>query len=130
MVSVMHIIRRLLLVSPLALVACSQPSMTGGFDSPNPAAKMHATVEAVRNGDQSAVRHIVEQLDSDDPAVRLLAIMALERLTGQTLGYEHDASKWDRNVAIERWVRAVESQEIDALVGRYQEALAQGDDHE
>lgn len=126
----MHIIRRILLVSPLTLFACSQPSMTGGFDSPNPAAKMHATIQAVRMGDRSAVRQIVEQLDSDDPAVRLLAIMALERLTGQTLGYEHEAPKWDRDAAIERWVRTVDSPELDVLMGLHQDTLAQGAAHE
>jgi len=83
--------------------------MTGGFDAPNPAAKMHATVEAARTGDRGAIGHIVELLDSDDPAVRLLAITALQRLTGQTNGYEHDAPAAEREEAILRWVRAVQS---------------------
>jgi len=86
---------------------CGQPSMTGGFDAPNPAAKMHATVQAARTGDRGAIVHIVELLDSDDPAVRLLAINALRRLTGETHGYEFDAPLDERDAAIRRWVHAV-----------------------
>lgn len=44
-------------------------------------------------------------LDSHDPAVRLMAINGLERLTGQTLGYAYSDPEPKRTIAIDRWVR-------------------------
>jgi hypothetical protein len=43
-------------------------------------------------------------LDSDDPAARLVAIRALERITGQTLGYDHAGPEHERRLAVERWM--------------------------
>jgi hypothetical protein len=100
------------LASPSTLVAigmsaaaCAPSSLDGGFDSPNPAAKLYATQRAARTEDRSpeTLRHIVEQLDSDDPAVRLVAIDTLERLTGETFGYRADDPAPDRRAAIRRW---------------------------
>lgn len=94
-------------------LACCGPSATqGGFDSANPAARMYAIEQAAREGDQSAIRDLIEQLDSDDPAVRLLAISALERLTGETYGYRQYDSPAQRREAIARWVAAENAGEI------------------
>jgi len=75
-----------------------------GFDSPEPAARMEAAVDAVARNDRKAIPDIIALLDSDDPATRMVAIRSLERLTGQTLGYSHAAPKADRLKAIDRWV--------------------------
>jgi len=83
------------------------PSMPRGFDSPEPAARMDAIVDAARRSDRSAVPRIVPLLDSDDPATRLLAIETLERLTGETFGYDYAAPPADRVAAVERWRRYV-----------------------
>lgn len=96
------------IVMLLPLTACGPSALDGGFDSANPAARMYAIEHAVRNGDTGAVKHIVEQLDSDDPAVRFLAIGALERLTGQTRGYDHAAPAEQRQQAIARWETVIE----------------------
>ena len=86
---------------------CAAPSASeGGFDSANPAAKLYAIEAAAREGDQSAIPNIIEQLDSDDPVVRLMAIGALERLTGETHGYRYDDDVEVRRAAIRRWVDA------------------------
>ena len=58
----------------------------------------------MRADDLSKTPLIVEQLDSDDPAVRLIAIAALEKLTGETYGYHYDDPPFLREPAIERWV--------------------------
>ena len=79
---------------------------------------------------RTAIRDIVQQLDSVDPAVRLLAISALQRITGQTLGYEHDAPQLQREEAIRRWVQAVESGEFQAFANEDLPSLAQGQRHE
>ena len=87
--------------------ACAPSATTGDFDSPSPGAKMYAIEEAIRTGDTSKTTQLVEQLDSDDPAVRLLAITALQRLTGETREYHYDDPPAQRDEAIERWVDAV-----------------------
>jgi hypothetical protein len=98
------------LMGPVMLLACCAPSgMTGGFDSPLPASKLYAIQRAAQAGDASpgVLRAIVEELDSDDPAVRLVAIGALERLTGETHGFRADDSPIMREAAIQRWVDAL-----------------------
>jgi hypothetical protein len=42
-------------------------------------------------------------LGSDDPATRLLAIEALNRITGERLGFEPHAGPQDREASVERW---------------------------
>ena len=103
----MTVIRLSILMVIGSLVSCGQPSTSGGFDSPMPAARLHALGEAARTGDRSDIKRIVELLDSDDAAVRLLAISTLERLTGETFGYRHYDSRWEREDSIQRWVNAI-----------------------
>ena len=108
----MHLLR--IMILPLAALtsSCGPAAIDGGFDSPNPAAKMYAIERAAQNVDHSAVKQIVEQLDSDDPAVRSLAIAALQRITGETYGYHDYDPPMQRRAAIERWRRAVESADM------------------
>jgi len=91
------------------------PSMPRGFDSPEPAARMDAIVDAARNSDGSAVPEIVPLLGSDDPATRFLAIRTLERLTGQTFGYDYAAPEAERGEAVERWNRYALTGEMERL---------------
>ena len=99
--------------------SCGPSAFDGGFDSANPAAKLFAIEQAGEAEDRSpeTLRRIVEQLASDDPAVRLVAIGALERLTGENHGYHHDEGPIERRAAIRRWVRYLEdgSAAVDAL---------------
>lgn len=116
---VLMIGRRLLGVPGLLLVLCScGPAMTeGGFDAPSPAARSHAIEQAARTGDLDAIPKIVEQLDADDPAVRMLAIDALQRLTGETYGFHHYDPPHERHDAIQRWVTAVQSGAVPHRAG-------------
>ena len=74
------------------------------YDSPNPQARVQALARSARDGDPGAVPEMITMLGSDDPAQRLLAIHALERETGQTLGYVHYAPERERLAARDRWV--------------------------
>lgn len=65
---------------------------------------MRAIRDAATKNDQAAVPALINRLDSDDPAERLLAQRALEKLTGQSCGYDHAASRQDRQAAVQRWV--------------------------
>ncbi len=107
---------RLLGICALLLLCSCGPSATeGGFDAPNPAARSVALERAVRTGDLSAVPKIVQLLDSDDPAIRMLAIDALQRLTGETYGYRHHDPSYVRQAAIQQWVTAVKSGDVPQL---------------
>jgi hypothetical protein len=100
----------------LVIGSCAPPAEEGGFDSGNPAARIYAIEQAARAGDSSpqTLRAIVEQLDCDDPAVRFVAIHALQRLTGQTHGYRLEDPPEQRRQAIECWVSALEADPADA----------------
>jgi hypothetical protein len=71
--------------------------------NPDPSVKIPAIKQAVRQGDADVVPQLVKDLDSDDPAVRLYAIEALERLTGQTFGYRYFDDERERAPALKRW---------------------------
>lgn len=61
-------------------------------------------MDAAERRDPGAIPDLIECLGSDDPAVRLAAIRALERITGQTLGYEHAAAEWRRREMVDVWL--------------------------
>ncbi|MEE9130469.1 MAG: HEAT repeat domain-containing protein [Phycisphaerales bacterium] len=110
--------RRLLGVPGLLLLCSCGPAMTeGGFDAASPAARSYAIEQAARAGDLDAVPKIVEQLDADDPAIRMLAIDALHRLTGETYGFHHYDPPHERHDAIQRWVTAVQSGAVPHPIG-------------
>jgi hypothetical protein len=89
------------------LSGCGPRASQGGFDSDNPAAKLYAIRDAGARRDTAAIPKLVEQLTSDDPAVRVFAIEALERITGERLGYNPSADLLVRAEAVDRWEQAV-----------------------
>ncbi len=89
------------------LVSCSAPP--GGFAADDPGSRIASAKDAARENDASAIPELIEMLDSDDPAARLVAIRTLERLTGQTLGYDHAARPFKRDQAVKQWVHWYES---------------------
>jgi hypothetical protein len=91
------------LCSTFASVGCVHPRSPVVVTDPDPSVKIPAYKQAVRKKDRAAVRQLVTDLDSDDPAVRLYAIGALERLTGEQLGYRYFDSDEARRPAVERW---------------------------
>jgi hypothetical protein len=94
----------ILLLTALSLSGgCFGPA-PGGFDSPEPGKRIEAATEAARRRDTGAIRPLISMLDSDDPAARMVAIRALERITGQTHGYDHAAPEDERRRAVERWM--------------------------
>jgi len=94
----------------VTMAGCSAPPASrGGFDSPNPASRLYAITRAGREKDRSAIPHLIEALDSDDQAVRMYAINALERITGTRRGYRFYDPPARRHRAIQRWVRAYEA---------------------
>lgn len=84
---------------------CSVPPEQEGFASPSPQARARAVGTAVAADDREAIPNLITMLGSDDPAHRMLAIRALEQMTGQTLGYVHTDPEPRREEAIAAWVQ-------------------------
>lgn len=96
------VVRSFVFIPVLVLSACG-PTVVADFNSPEPAARNAAIVKAASEQDGKAVPDLVRMLDSDDPATRLLAIQALERITGERLGYDPAAGNEAREPAMLRW---------------------------
>ena len=90
------------LLATCALAGCGA-SVEPSFDDPTPEARIGALERAAATDDRSSIPHCVENLSSDDAAVRMAAAGALRKLTGESLGYRFDAPASDRAAAIERW---------------------------
>lgn len=90
-------------LAPL-IVSCSGAERRADFGSIDPSERTAAAARAAEARDTSAVPHLVRMLDSSDGAMRMVAIGALERITGERLGYEATAPEPERRQAVERWV--------------------------
>lgn len=88
------------------------------FDSPDSAARLRAIQRAASQDDRASIPDLVRMLDSDDVAVRLLAIRTLEEMTGQTLGYDYAAPSFERTPAVERWQAWVRDQSGESGQGK------------
>jgi hypothetical protein len=94
----------LALLLPAVLGACSLPAQRADFDSVDPQERTLAVAQAARTPRQADLPRLVTQLNSEDPAIRLLAIRTLERETGETFGYDHAAPEAARRQSVGRWV--------------------------
>jgi len=104
----------LFLSCTLLAVGCRAPSArSGDLHAADPASKVYAIIEAGRTQDRASVGALVEQLDSDDPLVRVMTINALQHITGTRLGYNPYAPAADRQPATQRWVEAVNKNSFD-----------------
>ncbi len=92
---------RALLLIPILLCACASPRPSITDD--DSASKIRAMKSGVEKHDRSIIEPLINNLDSDDPAVRLYAIQALERLTNQTMDYQYYDDSIHRQPAIQRW---------------------------
>lgn len=89
-------------VTAALLGGCAQPDRTE-FGDATPSSRIDLLHQAAATRDTQYVDELIDALSSDDAAERFLAIRALERTTGQTLGYDHAGSPEDRKEAADRW---------------------------
>lgn len=103
-------VRGLLLIPVVLVVGCAPIPV--GFDAPSETKRQDAIVAAAASGDRSpqTLRGLIAQLDSADPATRMLAILTLERLTGRTFGYDYGDPFWKREPSVQAWVDWYESE--------------------
>ena len=73
--------------------------------------------EAGERRDRMAVPLLVDRLEDEDPAVRFYSILALERITGDRLGYRYEESASERHEAVERWRKFASMPPHDAVEG-------------
>ena len=76
----------------------------------DPADKIPAIEVAVRRHDRRVIPQLVNDLDNQDPAIRLYVINGLRDLTGQDLGYKYFEDDDQRKPAIDRWRQWLKSQ--------------------
>ncbi len=86
----------------LALAGC-RASLPADFQAPDAGSRIRAVIASARQPTSEDLRGMVEALGSDDPALRTLAIAALERTAGERFGYDPWASQTERREAIGRW---------------------------
>ena len=84
---------------------CTAPRRPLVVSDPDPSVKIPAFKKAVGKKDRAAVRQLVADLESDDPAVRLFAIDALRRITGESFGYRYFDGDEQRQPAVGQWRR-------------------------
>lgn len=82
---------------------CGAPQSHGTVRDDDPGLKIPAIKASVASRDLSVVAQLVKDLESDDPAVRFYAINGLQRLTGQSFGYQYYAGEDQRQPAIQKW---------------------------
>lgn len=87
-----------------ATSGCSEPTGPRTVASEDLSVKIPAIKEAARTGDLAAAPQLVEDLQSDDAAVRLFAIRGLQALNGgEDLGYVYYGDAERRRPAVDRW---------------------------
>ena|SRR5688500_4040569 len=86
-----------------AISGCTAPRRPLVVTDPDPSVKIPAYKKAVRERDRDAAPQLVADLESDDPAVRLFAIEALEIVTGETCGYRYFDDEEDRRAPVAKW---------------------------
>jgi hypothetical protein len=83
--------------------SCTAPRPAPNIADPDPQVKIAGIKQAAAKRDGSAVPALVEELNSDDPAVRFYAQEALQRITGEGFGYQFYLDEDERKPSLERW---------------------------
>ncbi len=87
----------------LSSCAGGGPTLYQRLQDEDPKVRVAAVVEAGQTKDHKALSLLVERLSDGEKDVRLYAIIALERITGQTLDYRFYEPPEAREQAVQRW---------------------------
>lgn len=85
-----------------ALAGC-RASLPADFEAPDAGSRIRAVIASVHHPTEDDLRGMVGGLGSDDPALRTLAIAAIQRSAGDRFGYDPWAPEGERWEAIGRW---------------------------
>lgn len=90
-----------------AVLVCScagaGPTLYQRLQDEDAKVRIAAVIEAGQAKDRKALSLLVERLDDSEKDVRLYAIIALERITGQTLEYRYYDPPEVREQAVQQW---------------------------
>lgn len=100
----------LLLLLPTSCGPGPGPLYRPSFSSDDPGARILAIRAAADAKDASVVPLLVDRLEDEDEAVRMFAIMALDRITGERLGYDYVGPVHQRAASVDRWREYVRQQ--------------------
>ena len=101
-----HIVTHILwiVLSVCLLTGCAgNRDIAKDFQNEDPKVRISAIRRAGRDKLESSEPYLVDRLSDSEAEVRMFAIVALEKITGETHGYRHYDDSASRNVAIERW---------------------------
>ncbi len=101
------------LVTLCGLVGCdAAAAQRRELGSGNPLDRARGVVHVSEGHDAKAVHKLVDLLEDQDAAVRMYAILALQRLCGRDYGYHYYENESIRETAVERWRAALRSGEL------------------
>ena len=112
----MHVLMRRSMCSVCALVAAGwwlgpgcgsmwsgQPGRYHRLQSDDHDVRAAAVIEAARARDRRATPYLIDRLEDEEADIRLFAIQALRRITGEGFGYRFYAKEPARREAVQRW---------------------------
>ena len=87
----------------LSILGCQDYRGPVSIKSDDPDLKILAMKDDVANRHSTDIPTMVDDLQSDDPAIRFYAIQSLHRLTHDDLGYHYYETDDERAPAMSRW---------------------------
>ena len=108
----------MLVAECLALAGCQDPAgqAAGDFQAEDPSLRIQAVARAGQTRDAGSVPFLVDRLTDSQTDVRFFAIIALKRITGETMGWNYYEPPLTRAEAVARWRQW--------LIGRCKDAAA------
>ena len=91
--------------------------LAAGLQSELGSERAAACIRAGQSRDKSVLPLLVERLEDTDADVRLFAINALRKITGQDFGYRYYASLAGRSEAVLRWRKWLADRQVDKSGG-------------
>ena len=104
----------LILALALSSIACQGTRPKPDVAAREIDAKIPGMKRAGMEHDRAALPGLVKSLDDDDPAVRMFAIVALEKFSRDRFGYEYYLDEEQRKPAIARWREWLKQQQPEA----------------
>jgi len=93
------------------LAGCTASRPAPDIKADDVAVKIAGIRQAQARQDRASLPALVEQLDSDDPAVRMFALGALEKFSGgERFGYEYYLDEEQRKPSLAKWRQWLEGQ--------------------
>ena len=100
------------LISALSACSAGHHPTLADLQAPDPESRLAAIQLAAQTENPETIPDLIANLDSDDPAVRLMAIGTLRKLTGQSYHYRFDAPPDQRDRATTAWAEAWKNEAI------------------